>query len=146
MPDPLRTVVRSEEIGSQQRPDGRERKTLCGGREPAGRDGRVAAGANGEVESRLAAFGPVFANDPALQFCLNASKRQLGDLETVRHWNRRFITQQRGMFSYSGLELEKVRRLRSDFGIYVVDSGRICVAAMNEKNIEYITDSIAKVL
>jgi aromatic-amino-acid transaminase len=39
-----------------------------------------------------------------------------------------------------------VRRLRSDFGIYVVDSGRICVAAMNEKNLEYITDSIAKVL
>jgi aromatic-amino-acid transaminase len=57
-----------------------------------------------------------------------------------------FIEQQRGMFSYSGLELEKVRRLRSDFGIYVVDSGRICVAAMNEKNLEYITDSIAKVL
>lgn len=48
------------------------------------------------VESRLAAFGPVFANDPALQFCLNASKRQLGDLETVRHWNRRFLSQQRG--------------------------------------------------
>src|SRR5262249_143611 len=48
------------------------------------------------VESRLAAFGPVFANDPALQFCLNASKRQLGDIETVRHWNRRFLSQQRG--------------------------------------------------
>lgn len=57
-----------------------------------------------------------------------------------------FIEQQCGMFSYSGLELEKVRKLRSDFGIYIVDSGRICVAAMNEKNIEYITDSIAKVL
>jgi aromatic-amino-acid transaminase len=57
-----------------------------------------------------------------------------------------FIEQQCGMFSYSGLELEKVRRLRSDFGIYIVDSGRICVAAMNEKNIEYITEAIAKVL
>jgi aromatic-amino-acid transaminase len=57
-----------------------------------------------------------------------------------------FIEQQCGMFSYSGLELDKVRKLRSDFGIYIVDSGRICVAAMNEKNIEYITDSIAKVL
>ncbi|HKO46891.1 MAG TPA: amino acid aminotransferase [Polyangiaceae bacterium] len=57
-----------------------------------------------------------------------------------------FIEQQRGMFSYSGLELEKVRKLRSDFGIYIVDSGRICLAAMNEKNLEYITDAIAKVL
>ena len=57
-----------------------------------------------------------------------------------------FIEQQCGMFSYSGLELDKVRKLRADFGIYIVDSGRICVAAMNEKNIEYITDSIAKVL
>ena len=57
-----------------------------------------------------------------------------------------FIEQQRGMFSYSGIELDKVRRLRAEFGIYIVDSGRICLAAMNEKNLEYITDSIAKVL
>ena len=60
--------------------------------------------------------------------------------------NFSFIEQQCGMFSYSGLELDKVRRLRAEFGIYIVDSGRICVAAMNEKNIEYITEAIAKVL
>jgi len=57
-----------------------------------------------------------------------------------------FIAQQKGMFSYSGIELDAVRRLRSDFGIYIVDSGRICVAAMNAKNIEPITEAIAKVL
>lgn len=57
-----------------------------------------------------------------------------------------FIEQQRGMFSYSGLELEKVRRLRSEFGLYIVDSGRICVAAMNETNLEYITEAISQVL
>lgn len=57
-----------------------------------------------------------------------------------------FITRQHGMFSYSGLELGKVQRLRAEFGLYIVDSGRICVAAMNEKNIGYITESIAKVL
>ncbi|HXK17905.1 MAG TPA: amino acid aminotransferase [Polyangiaceae bacterium] len=57
-----------------------------------------------------------------------------------------FIEQQRGMFSYSGLELDKVRRLRSEFGIYIVDSGRVCLAAMNEHNLGYITDSISKVL
>jgi aromatic-amino-acid transaminase len=57
-----------------------------------------------------------------------------------------FITRQHGMFSYSGLELGRVQRLRAEFGLYIVDSGRICVAAMNEKNIDYIADSIAKVL
>lgn len=57
-----------------------------------------------------------------------------------------FVKKQRGMFSYSGLELPRVQRLRTEFGIYVVDSGRMCVAAMNEGNIDYITDSIAKVL
>jgi aromatic-amino-acid transaminase len=57
-----------------------------------------------------------------------------------------FIARQKGMFSYSGIELEKVRRLRSEFGIYIVDSGRICVAAMNEKNLEYVTEAIATVL
>ena len=57
-----------------------------------------------------------------------------------------FIEQQRGMFSYSGLELDKVRKLRSDFGLYIVDSGRICVAAMNENNLDYITEAISQVL
>jgi len=57
-----------------------------------------------------------------------------------------FIEQQTGMFSYSGLELDKVRRLRSEFGLYIVDSGRICVAAMNENNLDYISEAIAAVL
>jgi aromatic-amino-acid transaminase len=57
-----------------------------------------------------------------------------------------FIAQQKGMFSFSGIELEAVRRLRSDFGIYIVDSGRICVAAMNENNLGPVTEAIAKVL
>jgi len=56
-----------------------------------------------------------------------------------------FIAQQKGMFSYSGLDLNAVRRLRSEFGLYIVDSGRICVAAMNEKNLEPITEAIAAV-
>jgi aromatic-amino-acid transaminase len=56
-----------------------------------------------------------------------------------------FIAQQRGMFSYSGLSLEAVRRLRAEYGLYIVDSGRICVAAMNAGNIGYICEAIAKV-
>ena len=57
-----------------------------------------------------------------------------------------FITHQRGMFSYSGLTKAQMERLRSEFGVYGVDSGRICVAALNEKNLGYVTESIAKVV
>jgi aromatic-amino-acid transaminase len=56
-----------------------------------------------------------------------------------------FITQQKGMFSYSGLSKEQMQRLRSEFGIYGVDSGRICVAALNSKNIEAVVSAIVKV-
>ncbi len=56
-----------------------------------------------------------------------------------------FITQQKGMFSYSGLNKEQMQRLRSEFGVYGVDSGRICVAALNSKNIDAVVSAIAKV-
>jgi aromatic-amino-acid transaminase len=57
-----------------------------------------------------------------------------------------FVIQQRGMFSYSGLTKEQVGRLREEFSIYAVDTGRICVAALNSRNIDTIVDAIAKVL
>jgi len=57
-----------------------------------------------------------------------------------------FITQQIGMFSYSGMTKAQMERLRNEFGVYGVDSGRICVAALNSKNIGYVCESIAKVL
>ncbi|MFZ2989661.1 amino acid aminotransferase [Ideonella sp.] len=57
-----------------------------------------------------------------------------------------FITTQRGMFSYSGLSKPQMERLRAEFGVYGVDSGRICVAALNEKNLRYVAEAIAKVL
>jgi aromatic-amino-acid transaminase len=57
-----------------------------------------------------------------------------------------FITQQRGMFSYSGLSKNQMVRLRNEFGIYGVDSGRICVAALNSKNIEAVAKAMAKVI
>ena len=57
-----------------------------------------------------------------------------------------FITQQVGMFSYSGLSKEQMVRLRSEFGVYGTDTGRMCVAALNSKNIDYVCAAIAKVL
>jgi aromatic-amino-acid transaminase len=57
-----------------------------------------------------------------------------------------FVAQQRGMFSYTGLSAEQVERLRAEFGIYAVSTGRICVAALNTKNIDTVASAIAQVL
>ncbi|MGJ7506790.1 amino acid aminotransferase [Variovorax sp. GT1P44] len=57
-----------------------------------------------------------------------------------------FITTQIGMFSYSGLTKDQMVRLRDEFGVYGTDTGRMCVAALNSKNIDYVCQSIAKVL
>ena len=57
-----------------------------------------------------------------------------------------FVLKQRGMFSYSGLTKEQVRRLREEHSIYAIDSGRICVAALNSKNVDYVSDAIAKII
>ncbi|HEU4373057.1 MAG TPA: amino acid aminotransferase [Telluria sp.] len=56
-----------------------------------------------------------------------------------------FVRQQVGMFSYSGLTRDQVAKLRAE-SIYAVDTGRICVAALNSKNIDRVIDAIAKVL
>jgi len=57
-----------------------------------------------------------------------------------------FVARQNGMFSYSGLTKAQVERLRTEFSVYAIDTGRICVAALNSKNIDYAVDAIAKVL
>ncbi len=57
-----------------------------------------------------------------------------------------FVLAQRGMFSYSGLTKDQVERLRSEHGIYAVNSGRICVAALNTRNIDNVVAAIASVL
>ncbi|MBK7422671.1 MAG: aspartate/tyrosine/aromatic aminotransferase [Propionivibrio sp.] len=57
-----------------------------------------------------------------------------------------FVIKQRGMFSYTGLSAEQVDRLRSEFGIYAVSTGRICLAALNSGNIDYVAEAIASVL
>jgi aromatic-amino-acid transaminase len=57
-----------------------------------------------------------------------------------------YITRQKGMFSYSGLSKEQMQRLRSEFGVYGVDSGRICVAALNSRNIDTVVAALVKVM
>ena len=57
-----------------------------------------------------------------------------------------YITRQVGMFSYSGLSQPQMQRLRSEFGVYGLDSGRICVAAVNSRNIDAVVASLAKLM
>ena len=57
-----------------------------------------------------------------------------------------FVERQRGMFSYSGLSRAQVVRLREEFAVYMIESGRICVAALNTKNIDYVADCVARVI
>jgi aromatic-amino-acid transaminase len=57
-----------------------------------------------------------------------------------------YVTRQRGMFSYSGLTKEQVARLRAEYSVYAIDSGRVCVAALNSRNIAYAADALAAVL
>ena len=57
-----------------------------------------------------------------------------------------YITTQMGMFSFSGLAKEQMQRLRSEFGVYGVDSGRICVAALNSRNIDAVASALSKVM
>lgn len=57
-----------------------------------------------------------------------------------------FVTQQRGMFSYTGLSAAQVERLRTEFGIYAVSTGRICLAALNSKNLDTVAQAIGAVI
>jgi len=57
-----------------------------------------------------------------------------------------FVVRQRGMFSFTGLTADQVEKLKHDFGIYAVSSGRICLAALNSGNIDYVANAIAAVV
>jgi aromatic-amino-acid transaminase len=60
--------------------------------------------------------------------------------------NMDFVIAQRGMFSYSGLTAAQVDRLREEFAVYAIGTGRICVAALNDKNIDPVCEAVAKVM
>jgi aromatic-amino-acid transaminase len=79
---------------------------------------------------------------------IRGTRRQLVEKLRVRapRADFGFVMRQRGMFSYSGLSKSQVARLREEFAVYAVDSGRICVAALNSRNVDYVADAIARVI
>jgi aromatic-amino-acid transaminase len=66
--------------------------------------------------------------------------------QTLPGRNFDYLITQRGMFSYTGLSAAQVDRLREEFGIYLVRSGRICVAGLNTQNVARVADAFAKVM
>lgn len=57
-----------------------------------------------------------------------------------------YFTKQQGMFSFTGLTAPQVVRLREEFAVYMVENGRMCVAGLNNKNVEYVANAMAEVL
>jgi aromatic-amino-acid transaminase len=84
----------------------------------------------------------------AMRNRIRAMRRQLTDelKSRVARIDFSYIVKQRGMFSYSGLSKAAVTRLREEFSVYAIDTGRICVAALNSRNVGYVADAIAKVI
>lgn len=62
------------------------------------------------------------------------------------HYDASYMIKQQGMFSYTGLSPEQIVRLREEFGVYMLDSGRISVSGLNTANVEYYAQSLAAVV
>lgn len=75
-------------------------------------------------------------------------RQKLQDTLTAKLPERDFsyFTKQRGMFSFTGLTAEQVVRLRDGFAVYMVENGRMCIAGLNNKNVEYVANAMAEVL
>lgn len=75
-------------------------------------------------------------------------RQKLQDTLSAKIPNRDFsyFTKQRGMFSFTGLTAEQVGRLQSEFAVYMVDNGRMCIAGLNNQNVEYVANAMAEVL
>ena len=84
----------------------------------------------------------------AMRDRIRAMRQKLYDVLTAKIPNCDFsyFIKQRGMFSYTGLTVEQVHRLRDEFAVYLLDSGRMCVAGLNASNIDYVAEAFAKVL
>jgi aromatic-amino-acid transaminase len=79
---------------------------------------------------------------------IKVMRKQLVDKirESRSDFDFSFVVRQRGLFSYSGLSKAQVKRLREEYALYALDSGRICVPALNSRNLDYVAKAIASVL
>ena len=66
--------------------------------------------------------------------------------EAMPGHNFDYLLKQRGMFSYTGLSAQQVERLREEFGVYLIASGRMCVAGLNSRNVHRVAKAFAAVM
>ncbi|WP_318369658.1 aminotransferase class I/II-fold pyridoxal phosphate-dependent enzyme, partial [Enterobacter sp.] len=66
--------------------------------------------------------------------------------EAMPGHNFDYLLKQRGMFSYTGLSAAQVERLREEFGVYLISSGRMCVAGLNSRNVHRVAQAFAAVM
>ena len=76
-----------------------------------------------------------------MRISLNSSLRELNCSKDFS-----YIVEQNGMFSFTGLSEKDVEKLKSDYSIYIVNSGRVNIAGITTKNVQYIAESINKVI
>ena len=79
---------------------------------------------------------------------IQSMRRQLHDVLAAKLPGRDFgyFLTQRGMFSYTGLSPEQAERLKTEFGVYILRSGRMCVAGLNTRNVDATAEAMAAVL
>ncbi|WP_338558913.1 amino acid aminotransferase [Erwinia sp. E_sp_B04_7] len=84
----------------------------------------------------------------AMRLRILAMRQALVDVLTQAMPGKNFdyLLKQRGMFSYTGLSSEQVDRLRNEFGIYLIASGRMCVAGLNSRNVHQVAEAFAAVM
>ncbi|WP_137937156.1 amino acid aminotransferase [Chitinivorax sp. B] len=84
----------------------------------------------------------------AMRVRIKAMRQKLYDVLSAKLPGRDFsyFLNQRGMFSYTGLSPEQVDRLREQYAVYLVRSGRMCVAGLNTDNVDYVAQAMADVL
>jgi aromatic-amino-acid transaminase len=96
-----------------------------------------------------AALRPLWEADvAAMRLRIGAMRRSLHEVLSAKRPGRDFgyFLSQRGMFSYTGLSAAQVDRLRDEFGVYLVRSGRVCIAGLNTGNVERTATAMAAVL
>ncbi|MBN9422253.1 MAG: aromatic amino acid aminotransferase [Candidatus Accumulibacter sp. 66-26] len=111
---------------------------------PPAHGGRVTAAVMNDAALHAEWVGEV----AAMRERIKAMRQKLYDVLSARLPGRDFsyFVKQRGMFSYTGLSPAQVDRLREEFAVYLVGSGRMCVAGLNGHNVDYVADAMAAVL
>ena len=92
--------------------------------------------------------GALVAALEPLEELIEAMRQALYDVlsRTLPGRDFNYLLTQRGMFSYTGLTPEQVERLREHHGVYLIRSGRMCVAGLNRHNVETAAHAMAAVL